>query len=132
MSATPGPAVPGAPAKLITCILPDDGSERRLLEWLRDQAGVTRANSVYCRAHTVLRDAVTRRGRLPEPELVRLVSIVVDAPDADALFERIYAQAGMHRPGGGALLMSPLPFATPFALPAGVPIEDGAGDGAAG
>ena len=128
-SAVPGAAieVPGAPAKLITCILPDDGSERRLLDWLRDEAGVTRANSVYCRGHSVLREAVARKGKLPEPALVRLVSIVVDTAEADALFERIYAQAEMHRPGGGALMMTPLPFATPFPLPEDVPAEN-AGD----
>ena len=88
-------------AKLISCILPDDGTERRLLRWLRDQ-GITRANSVYCRGHSVLREAKARRGKLPEPELVRLVTIVVDADEADALFDRIYAQADIHRPGGGA------------------------------
>lgn len=123
-AATPGP-MGSRSAKLISCILPDDGTERRLLRWLRDQ-GITRANSVYCRGHSVLREAKARRGKLPEPELVRLVTIVVDADEADALFERIYAQAGIHRPGGGALFMTPLTAATPFALPEGVADESGA------
>jgi hypothetical protein len=112
-------------AKLISCILPDDGTERRLLRWLRDQ-GITRANSVYCRGHSVLREAKARRGKLPEPELVRLVTIIVEADEADALFELIYAQADIHRPGGGALFMTPLTFATPFVLPEGVADENGA------
>jgi hypothetical protein len=121
----PGAPVPGGAAKLIACILPDDGTERRLLRWLHEEMGVTRANSVYCRGHSVLRDAEARRGRLPEPSLLRLVSIIVGAAEADALFELIYQQAGIHRPGGGALLMMPLSFATPFRLPEGV-----AGEGA--
>ncbi len=64
-------------------------------------------------------------GKLPEPELVRLVTIVVDADEADALFERLYEQANIHRPGGGTLMMTPLMFATPFALPEGVANEPG-------
>lgn len=116
----------GGAAKLISCVLPDDGTERRLLAWLRDQ-GITRANSVYCRGHSVLRKTKARRGKLPEPALVRLVSIVVEADQADALFELLYERADIHRPGGGALLMTPLTFATPFALPEGIAQENGGG-----
>ena len=115
--------VPGGAAKLISCILPDDGTERRLLNWLRDEKGIARANSVYCRGHSVLREAVTRRGRLPEPSLVRLVTVVAEAGEADALFDQIYTQADMHRPGGGELFMTPLTFATPFMLPEDVADE---------
>ena len=118
--------VGGGPAKLISCLLPDDGTERRLLYWLRDQQGVTRANSVYCRGHSVLREAAVRREKLPEPSLLRLVQIVVGAEEADALFDRIYEQADIHRPGGGSLIMTPLTFATPFALPEGIANESGA------
>jgi len=114
--------VPGRAARLISCILPDDGTGRRLLAWLRDQ-GINRADSVYCRGHSMLREAVTRRGKLPEPNLVRLVQIVVDADEAKALFDRIYEQAEIHRPGGGAMFMTPLTLATPFALPEGVAAE---------
>lgn len=117
--------IPGGAAKLISCILPDDGTERRLLTWLRDEKGITRANSLYCRGHSVLREAVTRRGRLPEPTLVRLVTIVVEAGEADALFDQIYTQARIDRSGGGALIMTPLAFATPFELPEGVANESG-------
>jgi len=108
--------VGGGPAKLISCLLPDDGTERRLLYWLRDQQGVTRANSVYCRGHSVLREAAVRRGKLPEPSLLRLVQIVVDAQEADAFFERVYEQAQIHE-RCGALVMTPLTFATAFTLP---------------
>lgn len=117
--------VPGGAAKLISCILPDDGTERRLLTWLRDEKGITRANSVYCRGHSVLREVVTRRGRLAEPSLVRLVTVVAEAGEADVLFDQIYTQTDMHRPGGGGLFVTPLTFATPFALAEGVANESG-------
>lgn len=117
--------IPGGAAKLISCILPDDGTERRLLGWLRDQQGITRANSLYCRSHSVLRRAGMRRGKLPEPSLVRLVTLVVDAQEADALFDLIHVQVQIDRPGGGVLFMTPLSFATPFALPADLANEAG-------
>ena len=120
-----GSPIPGGPAKLISCVLPDDGGDRRLLAWLRGQKGITRANSVYCRGHSVLREAKAPKGKLPEPALVRLVTIVVDADRGDALFDLVYGQAGIDRPGGGTLLMTPLAFATPFALPEGVADEPG-------
>lgn len=120
----PGTRHTGQPAKLIHCILPDDGSERQLLTWLREQ-GITRANSLYCRGHSVLREAVTRRGKLPEPSLVRMVQIVVEAETADRLFDRIHEQADIDRPGGGTMFMTPLLFATSFAMPAGIDGEPG-------
>lgn len=125
-AATAAARVPGKPARLISCLLPDDGTERRLLRWLRDRMGITRANSVYCRGHSVLRETRARRGKLPEPTLVRVVTVVVDADEADALFDLIHEQADIHRPGGGALIMTPLVLATPFALPEGVGNEAGA------
>ena len=117
--------VPGDAAKLISCILPDNGTERRLLGWLRDQQGILRANSVYCRGHSGLRRTPARRSRLPEPSLMRLVTIVVAADEADALFDRAYEQAAIHRLDGGLMMMTPLTFATPFALPADIANEPG-------
>jgi hypothetical protein len=122
----PGPIGSGS-ARLISCILPDGGTERRLLRWLRDEQGITRANSVYCRGHSVLREAKARRGKLPEPTLMRLVAIVVEAHEAETLFDLIYERAAIHRPGGGVLTMTPLTFATPFLLPERVANEKRAG-----
>jgi len=127
----PDAPVPGGAARLISCILPDDGTERRLLRWLRDQKGITRANSVYCRVLSGLGEATTRRGKLPEPSLARLVTIVVEAGEADALFDLVYQQGDIHRPGGGSLIMTPLVFATPFVLPQGVANETGGETGGA-
>src|SRR6187401_354654 len=85
------------PAWRIRAILPDDGSDRRLLE------------------------ARTRRGRLPEPVLARLVTVIVSPAEADGVFDYIYATARVGRPGGGTVLMDRLSGATVYKLPPGLP-----------
>jgi hypothetical protein len=75
------------------------------------------------RAVAALQEAKTKRGRLPEPTLARLVTVVVSETEADAIFDYIYAVAAIDRPGGGMVLLERLLGATPFLLPAGVPDE---------
>jgi hypothetical protein len=103
------------PAQRIRAILPDDGSDRRLLE------GLARADTVPVRAVAALSEAHTRRGRLPEPVLARLVTVIVSPAEADAVFDYIYATARVGRPGGGTVLMDRLSGATVYKLPPGLP-----------
>jgi hypothetical protein len=104
-------------------ILPDDGTDRHLLRALRRDRGIARADSVAVRSVALLRAARSRRGHLPEAELARLVTVIVDAGEAGAVFEFIHAVAKIDRPGGGLLMMDALSGALPFALPEGVPDE---------
>ena len=90
---------------------------------LRHEQGITRVDTVSVRAVAVLQEAKTRHGRLPEPTLAKLVTVVVTETKADAVFDYIYDVAELDRPGGGMVWMEQLRGATPFLLPESVPDE---------
>jgi hypothetical protein len=118
-----GRVLPFETCKRIMVVLPNDGTDRRLLKVLRREKGITRADTVSVRAVAALQEAKTKRGHLPEPILARLVTVVVTETEADAVFDYIYAVAKIDRPGGGMVLMERLLGATPFLLPEDVPDE---------
>jgi hypothetical protein len=116
-------AIPGAAAKLITCVLPDNGTDRRILRQLRDELGITRAHSVHCRGVAALQAAKAPRDKVPEAALARVLSVVVEAQQADEVFDFICVQMGLNQPDSGSVYMTALNFATPLTMPAGVPDE---------
>jgi len=122
-SSTSHQPLPLQGCKRILVALPDDGTDHRLLEALRRDKGITRADSVHVRAVAALQEAATRRGRLPEPSLARLVTVIATEQAADDLFDYICSVAEINRPGGGMVLMDRLLGATPFLLPEGLPDE---------
>jgi len=117
-------AVPHEACKLISCVLPDDGTDKKLLRALLDEKQITRANSVSCLGLAVLAEARTRFDELPQPVLVRKVDVVVPEDKADELYDYIYEKANIGRPRGGVIWQAALTLTSPFALPQDVPVEE--------
>ena len=120
--------LPLEPVWRIQAILPDDGTDRELLNGLRREHGVNRAESTLVRGVAALQEAKTRRGRLPVSSLARLVTILVAPADAHAVFDYVVVTARIGRPGGGAAMLDRLSGATVYRLP---PVPDEAEDRAA-
>ena len=116
-------AVPREACKLITCVLPDDGTEKKLIRALRDEKQIFRANSTSCLGLAIQGDARTTFGELPEPALARKVDVVVPESNADELYKYIYEKANIGRPQGGVIWLGALTLTSPFVLPEDVPVE---------
>ena len=109
--------------KSIVCILPDDGTDKRLLVKLRKEHGVIRANSAHRRGIGALSTAKTKRGKLPSSELVKQVNVLCSVEQADAIFELIFWTANIDKPGGGMIWQHAVSNGTPYDLPGDVPDE---------
>ena len=112
------PTGQSVPSKLITGTFADDGTAQKLIKALKEEKGIITANMFQCRGIGAL-DKPGRFGRLPLAKSVRVVTVVVPAERADELFNYIYDEADIDRPGGGLIYQSALHSATAFSLPEG-------------
>lgn len=115
--------IPREACKMISCILPDDGTDKKLMRVLRDEKKITRANSTSCMGLAGSAHAKTNFGELPQPVLMRKVDIVVREVEVENLYDYIYEKARIGRPQGGAIWLNGLSLVSSFNLPENVPLE---------
>ena len=110
-------------AKIITCILPDEGQDMALLKALRSEKGIISANTFQCRGFGLQLRRRFKGKRQVAGYAVRVVTVVVQEEQADDLFEYIYYQVNFDHPCPGLVYQGSLLAATPYTLPAGVQEE---------
>ncbi len=122
------PEIPrlGQQPKLITCVIPDDGTDLELLKNLRTKGDIITATSYQSRWVCSLTGATGSAGKKRRglaAQAVRVLSVVVAEGYAEEIFQYIYDQTQIGEPNGGLMYMGPLGTATLFSLPDGVADE---------
>jgi hypothetical protein len=111
------------PAKMIVCMLPDDGTDIKIMHQLRKEKDVNRVESIACRGVHNLQAAKTRLGKLPQATLYQILTIIVTEAEADDVFDFVYEKAQIGQPGRGTLMQTTLLGATRYVMPDDVPEE---------
>ena len=110
--------------KTIFCVLPDDGTDKRVLIELRKTQGIVRAGSGARRGIGVLAQVKTKRGKLPESILVKQLYVICSEDRVDEIFDLIFWSAQVDKPGRGFMWQQALTACTPYELPTDVPDEE--------
>ena len=110
--------------KAIYCVVPDDGTDKKLLSELRKKQGIIRAGSAPRRGIGVLAEVKVKRGKLPQSELVKQLSVICSEDQADEVFDFMFWFAHIDKPGRGVMWQQAVTGCVPYELPADIPDED--------
>ncbi len=120
----PSKTAPREASKLITCVLPDDGTHKVLLDALYQERKTIKADVVSALATGDASASDAKPGTHAGSYLARLVTVVVPAAEADTWFEFICDKARIDREGGGVVFQNALVTSTLFTLPEDVAEEE--------
>ena len=102
----------GTDEKRITCFLPK-GIGIRLVEMLHSEKNIDSANVHAGRGLPTLENA-ENYGAWTEQDVL---TVIVDATQADEIFEFIFSQGEINKPGGGFIYQTSLTKASNYKLP---------------
>ena len=100
-------------SKLITCILDKSPASFKLVRDLKDTHQITRANVGSARGTGTGAEG----GLITMPQEKHILQIIVDAGQADEIFEFIFSQGEINKPGGGFIYQTSLTKASNYKLP---------------
>ena len=107
-------AATGGGHRLITCFLPV-GVAPPVAKALKAEKGLATAHVSFGRG--VGKFSQTGKRHLGDQSEKQILRVVVDAADADDVFEFIYHEAGINKPHGGMMLMTRVDTFVPLILP---------------
>ena len=109
--------------KVIYCVVPDDGTDKRVLAELRKTRGIIRAGSSSRRSIGALGDVRVDHGKLPQPELVKQFYVLCPEDIADEVFDWLFWAARIDKPHRGMMWQQAVTGCIPYELPPDIPDE---------